>query len=102
MNDMTDNTLDSKPVNRNSAIHFLDDDYDEDDEKVRIFIRVHVEETPINTLSAVWSSHRIFLLNSKITMAANLFPPHTGDSPSTGHSSPRRAENNEESSREPP
>lgn len=66
------------------------------------FMKVHVEKTPINTLSAVWSSHRIFLLNSKITMAANLFPPPTGDSPSTGHSSPRWAENNEESSREPP
>lgn len=37
MKDMTDDTWDSKAVNRHSAIHFLDDDYDEDDdEKVRI------------------------------------------------------------------
>lgn len=35
LNDMTDETWDSKAGNRHSAIHFLDDDdYDEDDEKV--------------------------------------------------------------------
>lgn len=36
MNDMADDTWDSKAVNRISAIHFLDDDEDEDDEKVRL------------------------------------------------------------------
>lgn len=33
---MPDDTWDSKALNRHSAIHFLDDDYDEDDEKVRL------------------------------------------------------------------
>lgn len=36
MNDMADNTRDGKALNRHSAIHFLDDDYDDDDEKVRL------------------------------------------------------------------
>lgn len=35
VNDMADDTWDDKAVNRISAIHFLDDDEDEDDEKVR-------------------------------------------------------------------
>lgn len=35
VNDMADDTWDNKAVNRISAIHFLDDDEDEDDEKVR-------------------------------------------------------------------
>lgn len=35
VNDMADDTWDSKAVNRISAIHFLDDGEDEDDEKVR-------------------------------------------------------------------
>lgn len=66
VNDMTDNMLDSKAVNRHSAIHFLDDDYDEDDEKVTcIFIKLHAGETSIKFLSAVWGS-------DGITMAANL------------------------------
>lgn len=96
VNNMVDVSWDDKAVNRHSAIHFLDDDYDEDDEKVPwIFIKLHVEETSIKLLSAVWSSHGI-------TTVANLFIPHTGDSPSKGHSSPRRAENDEESRREPP
>lgn len=34
VNDMADDPWDGKAVNRHSAIHFLDDDYDEDDEKV--------------------------------------------------------------------
>lgn len=34
MNDMADDPWDNKAVNRHSAIHFLDEDYDEDDEKV--------------------------------------------------------------------
>lgn len=36
MNDMADDTWDNKAVNRISAIHFLDEDEDEDDEKVRL------------------------------------------------------------------
>lgn len=36
MNDMADDSWDNKAVNRISAIHFLDDEEeDEDDEKVR-------------------------------------------------------------------
>lgn len=35
VNDMADDTWDNKAVNRTSAIHFLDEDEDEDDEKVR-------------------------------------------------------------------
>lgn len=66
VNDMVDDSWD-KAVNRHSAIHFLDEDYDEDDEKVTWnFIKLRVEETSIKFLSAVWSSHGI-------TMAANLF-----------------------------
>lgn len=48
MNDMADDTWDSKAVNRISAIHFLDDDEDDDDEKVRPastranFIEIHL------------------------------------------------------------
>lgn len=33
---MPDDTWDNAALNRHSAIHFLDDDYDEDDEKVRL------------------------------------------------------------------
>lgn len=36
MNDMADDTWDNKAVNRISAIHFLDDGEDDDDEKVRV------------------------------------------------------------------
>lgn len=36
VNDMADDTWDSKAVNRISAIHFLDDGEDDDDEKVRV------------------------------------------------------------------
>lgn len=92
VNDTADNMLDSKAVNRHSAIHFLDDDYDEDDEKVTwIFIKVHVAETSITFFSAVRGYKG----------GESVFP-HTGDSPSKGHSSPRGAENDEESRREPP
>lgn len=35
MNDMADDTWDNKARNRISAIHFLDEDEEEDDEKVR-------------------------------------------------------------------
>lgn len=43
VNDMADDTWDNKALNRHSAIHFLDDDYDEDDEKVRL----KLSETPL-------------------------------------------------------
>lgn len=67
VNDMANDPWDDKAVNRHSAIHFLDDDYDEDDEKVTWnFIKLHVEEIEIKFLSAVWSSHGI-------TMVAYLF-----------------------------
>lgn len=36
VNDMADDTWDNKAVNRISAIHFLDDGEDDDDEKVRV------------------------------------------------------------------
>lgn len=36
VNDMADDTWDNKAVNRTSAIHFLDDGEDDDDEKVRV------------------------------------------------------------------
>lgn len=38
VNDMADDTWDNKAVNRISAIHFLDEDEDEDDEKVGVFV----------------------------------------------------------------
>ena len=57
VNDVADDTWDSKAMNRISAIHFLDDDEDEDDEKVRPacqrakFTAIHAEVGDICLIS---------------------------------------------------
>lgn len=54
---MEDDTWDSQALNRNSAIHFLDDDYDEDDEKVRL----ELPKTPLG----YWCNKSSCTLNIK-------------------------------------
>ncbi|XP_029691509.1 leucine-rich repeat-containing protein 1 [Takifugu rubripes] len=50
VNDMADDTWDSKAVNRHSAIHFLDDDYDEDDEKGTLLRRATPHPGELKTM----------------------------------------------------
>lgn len=82
VNEMADDPWDSKVLNRHSAIHFLDDDYDEDDEKVRL----KLSKTPLgcwcNKLSCTLNMKfpQLETSSSKITMVANLFPSHRGHS----------------------
>lgn len=80
VNEMADDTWDSKALNRHSAIHFLDDDYNDgdDDEEVRL----KLSKTPLvcwcTKLSCTLNMKSTIDFSTKITTVANLFPSHRG------------------------